>query len=92
MINRTNSILIVDDDEHIRLLFADCLREKGFEVREAAAGSPATVRALLEAQIRESGVNYLMCRLAFGDLTLEQSLRSLGLLTTEVLPALAVRA
>ena len=46
---------------------------------EAAAGSPATVRALLEAQIREAGVNYLMCRMAFGDLTLEQSLRSLEL-------------
>lgn len=59
---------------------------------EAAAGSPATVRALLEAQIREAGVNYLMCRLAFGDLTLEQSLRSLGLLATEVLPALAAIA
>ena len=59
---------------------------------EAAAGSPATVRALLEAQIREAGVNYLMCRLAFGDLTLEQSLRSLDLLTREVLPALAASA
>lgn len=66
----------------------DELQDRG----EAAAGSPATVRALLEAQIRESGVNYLMCRLAFGDLTLEQSLRSLDLLTTEVLPALAATA
>ncbi len=59
---------------------------------EAAAGSPATVRALLEAQVREAGVNYLMCRMAFGDLTLEQSLRSLNLLKSEVLPALAAIA
>src|SRR5580658_4832418 len=41
MIGRANSILIVDEDEHIRLLFADCLREKGLEVREAITGSQA---------------------------------------------------
>jgi PAS domain S-box-containing protein len=38
MINRTNSILIVDDDEAVRELFAECLRGKGYEVREAATG------------------------------------------------------
>jgi PAS domain S-box-containing protein len=41
MINRANSILIVDDDEHVRLLFADFLKEKGFEVREAPTGLQA---------------------------------------------------
>ena len=41
MIGRTNSILIVDDDEHIRLLFSDYLRDKGFEVREATTGTQA---------------------------------------------------
>src|SRR5580658_6298272 len=38
MINRKNSILIVDDDERVRALFAECLRDKGYEVREAAGG------------------------------------------------------
>lgn len=38
MLNRTNSILIVDDDERVRCLFAECLRAKGYEVREAEAG------------------------------------------------------
>lgn len=38
MLNRTNSILIVDDDERVRALFAACLRAKGYEVREAMAG------------------------------------------------------
>src|SRR3984957_5093735 len=38
MINRTNSILIVDDDERVRALFAACLRTKGYEVREAETG------------------------------------------------------
>jgi PAS domain S-box-containing protein len=38
MLNRTNSILIVDDDERVRALFAACLRTKGYEVREAMTG------------------------------------------------------
>ena len=39
VLNRTNSILIVDDDDRVRALFAECLRTKGYEVREAVAGS-----------------------------------------------------
>jgi PAS domain S-box-containing protein len=38
MLNRTNSILIVDDDENIRALFADCLRTQGYDVKEANGG------------------------------------------------------
>jgi len=38
MINRVNSILIVDDDESVRALFAACLKTKGYEVREAETG------------------------------------------------------
>src|ERR1700677_70945 len=41
MLNRTSSILIVDDDEHVRLLFSDFLRDKAFEVRDAATGLQA---------------------------------------------------
>jgi alkanesulfonate monooxygenase SsuD/methylene tetrahydromethanopterin reductase-like flavin-dependent oxidoreductase (luciferase family) len=53
------------------------------------AGSPKTVRDALAKFIDESGINYLACRVAFGDLTFEQSLHSLDLLTKHVLPDLA---
>ena len=43
----------------------------------AVAGAPATVRDALARLIAETGVNYLVCRFAFGDLALADSLRSL---------------
>jgi alkanesulfonate monooxygenase SsuD/methylene tetrahydromethanopterin reductase-like flavin-dependent oxidoreductase (luciferase family) len=55
----------------------------------AAVGTPGEVRATLAAQLAESGANYLGCRFAFGDLTLDESLRSLDLFTREVMPHLA---
>ncbi len=51
-------------------------------------GSPSTVRDRLLPQIQESGINYLLGRLAFGNLALERSLRSVELLEADVLPAL----
>ncbi len=53
------------------------------------AGSPGAVRAALAAQIAEAGINYPLLRFAFGDLALEESLRSLELFAAEVMPALA---
>jgi alkanesulfonate monooxygenase SsuD/methylene tetrahydromethanopterin reductase-like flavin-dependent oxidoreductase (luciferase family) len=53
------------------------------------AGSPDKVRDVLAAQVAEAGNNYLVCRLAFGDLTLAESLRSLELYAGAVMPALA---
>jgi alkanesulfonate monooxygenase SsuD/methylene tetrahydromethanopterin reductase-like flavin-dependent oxidoreductase (luciferase family) len=50
------------------------------------AGSPATVRRLLETHISQSGVNYLLCRFAFGDLSLEESMQSVDLFAAEVMP------
>ena len=52
------------------------------------AGSPATVRDGLAKFIEESGINYLACRIAFGDLTFEQTKRSLDLLASNVFPDL----
>jgi alkanesulfonate monooxygenase SsuD/methylene tetrahydromethanopterin reductase-like flavin-dependent oxidoreductase (luciferase family) len=52
------------------------------------AGSPKTVRDMLASFIDEAGINYLACRVAFGDLTFDQSLHSLELLTGQVLPDL----
>src|SRR5262249_31861023 len=56
------------------------------------AGCGDKVRDVLAAQVAEAGNNYLVCRLAFGDLTLAESMRSLELYAATVMPALgAVR-
>jgi alkanesulfonate monooxygenase SsuD/methylene tetrahydromethanopterin reductase-like flavin-dependent oxidoreductase (luciferase family) len=52
------------------------------------AGSPDKVRDTLVKQVAEAGNNYLVARLAFGDLSLAESLRSLELYTRAVMPAL----
>jgi alkanesulfonate monooxygenase SsuD/methylene tetrahydromethanopterin reductase-like flavin-dependent oxidoreductase (luciferase family) len=52
----------------------------------AIAGAPDTVRAEIERQADELGINYLLTYLFFGTLTLEQALRSLKLMATEVMP------
>ena len=49
-------------------------------------GTPATVRAAIEEQLDVSGANYFVPRFAYGDLTHEESVRSLELFTTEVMP------
>ena len=54
-------------------------------------GSPASVRDQLQAQIDESGVNYVACRFAFGDLTFEETRRSVELFAAEVMPRLQAR-
>jgi alkanesulfonate monooxygenase SsuD/methylene tetrahydromethanopterin reductase-like flavin-dependent oxidoreductase (luciferase family) len=62
------------------------------EIGLAAVGTPAAVRAVLAAQLAESGANYLGCRFAFGDLTFAESMRSLELFTREVMPHLRAGA
>jgi alkanesulfonate monooxygenase SsuD/methylene tetrahydromethanopterin reductase-like flavin-dependent oxidoreductase (luciferase family) len=52
------------------------------------AGTPARVREVLAAQVAEANVNYFLCRVAFGDLSFAQSLRSVELFAREVMPAL----
>lgn len=53
------------------------------------AGSPATVRDALARQVAQTQVNYLLCRFAFGDMSLPESLSSLELFAQHVMPALA---
>ena len=60
------------------------LMERG----QAIAGSPATVRNLLTAQLAKTGCNYVVGQFAFGDLTLDECLHSIGLFASEVMPAL----
>ncbi|WP_421998311.1 LLM class flavin-dependent oxidoreductase [Reyranella sp.] len=52
------------------------------------AGSPATVRDRLKRDNDVAGINYCLCRMAFGDLSLEESARSVDLFSAEVMPAL----
>ena len=54
----------------------------------AVVGTPGKVRDILKAQLAESGANYMVCRFAFGDLSLAESLRSLDLFSRDVMPAL----
>jgi len=49
-------------------------------------GSPETVRAEIAEQQAESGCNYFVSRMAYGDLTFEESARSLDLFAAEVMP------
>jgi alkanesulfonate monooxygenase SsuD/methylene tetrahydromethanopterin reductase-like flavin-dependent oxidoreductase (luciferase family) len=60
------------------------LMERG----QGVAGSPATVRKVLAAQLAETGCNYVVGQFAFGDMTLEEALRSIDLFSCEVMPAL----
>ena len=55
---------------------------------QAIAGSPETVRAFLAAQVEDSKVNYIVGQFCFGDLTLEEMLRSVELFSTQVKPTL----
>src|ERR1700733_1636897 len=55
---------------------------------QAIAGAPETVRAFLAAQIKECGVNYVVGQFCFGDLGLDEMLRSVELFAAHVMPAL----
>ncbi len=53
-----------------------------------AAGSARTVGDFLSSQMRTSGANYLVCRFAFGDLSLTEILRSVELFARDVMPTI----
>jgi alkanesulfonate monooxygenase SsuD/methylene tetrahydromethanopterin reductase-like flavin-dependent oxidoreductase (luciferase family) len=59
------------------------------EDRTVIVGSPATVRAEIEGQVRELGANYLLTYLFLGTMSLADALRSLELFRSEVMPHLA---
>jgi alkanesulfonate monooxygenase SsuD/methylene tetrahydromethanopterin reductase-like flavin-dependent oxidoreductase (luciferase family) len=63
--------------------FEDAL-DQGYIV----AGSPSTVRERMKRDNNTAGINYCLCRLAFGDLSFEESKHSLELFAKEVMPAL----
>jgi alkanesulfonate monooxygenase SsuD/methylene tetrahydromethanopterin reductase-like flavin-dependent oxidoreductase (luciferase family) len=54
----------------------------------AIAGTPDTVRAFLQTSIDEGGLNYLLCRFAFGDITRDEATQSVRLFARHVKPAI----
>jgi hypothetical protein len=50
------------------------------------------VRDFLEQEIAAIGVNYILSWFAFGDMALDESLRSLVLFASDVMPAFAPAA
>jgi alkanesulfonate monooxygenase SsuD/methylene tetrahydromethanopterin reductase-like flavin-dependent oxidoreductase (luciferase family) len=62
----------------------DEAQQRGFGI----AGTPATVRDALRRQLAEAQTNYLVCRFAFGDMMLAESLRSVELFAQQVMPEL----
>jgi len=71
-----------DTSRHYRVDLDDALREETI-----LTGSPPRVRAQVARLIETTGVNYVICSFAWGDLSLAQSLRSLRLFAGEVMPA-----
>ena len=55
---------------------------------QAIVGSPDTVRETIASQAKEAGLNYFLLRFAFGDLTLQESMRSVDLFAGHVKSAL----
>ena len=49
------------------------------EAGQAIAGTPREVARSIRAQSEEAGINYFLCRFAFGDITLEEARRSVDL-------------
>jgi alkanesulfonate monooxygenase SsuD/methylene tetrahydromethanopterin reductase-like flavin-dependent oxidoreductase (luciferase family) len=62
----------------------DALMERG----QGVAGSPATVKEYLDAQLAETGCNYVVGQFAFGDMSVGECLGSIGLFAKDVMPAL----
>jgi len=53
------------------------------------AGTAAQARDYVAAQAEGSGINYFVCDMAFGDITLAEAKRSVELFAQEVMPAFA---
>ena len=62
--------------------------DKIMEEGRAIAGDPESVAQLFESQVAETQSNYVVGQFAFGDLSLEESLRSIDLFSRRVMPRL----
>jgi alkanesulfonate monooxygenase SsuD/methylene tetrahydromethanopterin reductase-like flavin-dependent oxidoreductase (luciferase family) len=55
---------------------------------QAIVGTPGTVRETIASQASDAGLNYFLLRFAFGDLSYEESMRSVTLFADRVQPSL----
>jgi len=62
--------------------------DKIMEEGRAIAGDPESVAQFFESQVAETNANYVVGQFAFGDLSLEESLRSIELFSRSVMPRL----
>ncbi len=79
---------LADDDP--RRMFFD--PERVFGERLALAGSPETIRDYFLEYAAEGNANYFIVGFCFGDMTMAETARSLGLFLDEVVPALKASA
>lgn len=87
-----HSFLVLWRKHNMPLPNANALFPETFEAAEAegraVAGPPSKVRAHLQREIDAGGLNYLLCRFAFGDIQPDEALHSLDLFTRQVMPDL----
>lgn len=62
------------------------------ELGAAFAGTPAGFRDFLSEHVEAIGADYIVCELAFGDTTFEESMRTTELLGRDVIPAFTATA
>jgi alkanesulfonate monooxygenase SsuD/methylene tetrahydromethanopterin reductase-like flavin-dependent oxidoreductase (luciferase family) len=76
--------------EHDMMPVAHAIFPERYEDAEAQgraiAGTPEKVRDFLQQTIDDAGLNYLLCRFAFGDITGDEALNSIELFTRHVMP------
>jgi alkanesulfonate monooxygenase SsuD/methylene tetrahydromethanopterin reductase-like flavin-dependent oxidoreductase (luciferase family) len=77
------SILHGHTPTHARPASFDAMAEQG----RAAAGTGPQVAAVLRQRMAETGANYCVVQIAFGDLTLDETLESVRLFARDVMPA-----
>jgi alkanesulfonate monooxygenase SsuD/methylene tetrahydromethanopterin reductase-like flavin-dependent oxidoreductase (luciferase family) len=70
--------------KHPRPPVFDAIAEDG----RAFAGTPEALAEYVQKQMSESGANYFVGQFAFGDLTQEETLRSIALFSEKVMPIL----
>jgi alkanesulfonate monooxygenase SsuD/methylene tetrahydromethanopterin reductase-like flavin-dependent oxidoreductase (luciferase family) len=63
--------------------------EEEMQAGSTIVGSPDTVRAEIERQIKAIGLNYMLCGFIFGGMTLADAMRSQSLFATEIMPKLS---
>jgi alkanesulfonate monooxygenase SsuD/methylene tetrahydromethanopterin reductase-like flavin-dependent oxidoreductase (luciferase family) len=73
---------------HPRPAEFDAIAEDG----RAVAGTAEAVAEYVQAQMRATGANYFVGQFAFGDLSQQETLRSIALFSREVMPQLGVRS